>query len=153
MSQPTLYVATDEFVAGALLSDLLPVPAATTLPKLEVWPVYLGTIRGFATVGIVGGGELENALEDPVVSVGTWAAVPGSDNPQWGAAAQLASIVWRIAKERFVPRTYRQSVKYEPACVLSVSPVARPRRINDPDTSIAHFETEIRLHWVPEVVA
>ena len=67
MSQPDLYLPTDEFVATALLSDLLPVPAATSLPKLDSWPVYLNTIRGFCTVSVVGGGANENPLEDPVL--------------------------------------------------------------------------------------
>jgi hypothetical protein len=153
MTAPSLFLPTDEYVASALLSDLLAVPAATSLPKLDQWPVFSGTIRAFVTVDIVGGGANANRLQDPVVSVHTWAAVPGSDNPQWGAAAQLGHRVWDASQERdFEPRTYRQSAKYVPALVLGLSPVARPRRIPDPDASMAHFATEVRVHYVPEGV-
>ncbi len=153
MTGPSLYLPTDEFVAAALLSDLLPVPAATSLPKPGTWPVWTGSTQAFATVSIVGGGANANRLEDPVVSVSTWANVPGSDNPQWGAAAQLAALVWDAAGEgSFVPRTYRQSAKYVPVLVQSLSRVARPRRVPDTDASMAHFATEVRVHYVPAEV-
>lgn len=149
MTSPTLYLPTDEYVAQETVRAVLGIATATSLPKLDTWPVYTGTVRAFATVSIVGGGAADTPYEDPVVAVSTWAAVPASDNPQWGAASQLASVLWRAAADAFEPRTYRQSAKYVPALVLGLSRVARPRRVPDPDASVAHFSTEVRVHYVP----
>lgn len=136
-----------ESVAVAWLSTLLPVGVATTLPALSTWPVFSGTVKGFATVSIVGGRTYENGLRMPVVSVGTWAGVVGSDNPQWQAAAQLAELVLVPCFEIMSPVTVRPSVKYDLARVHSVRLNAEPRRIPDPDASVAHFETELILAW------
>jgi hypothetical protein len=136
-----------EAVAVAWLSSLLPVGVATTLPKLASWPVYSGTVKGFATVNIVGGRTYENALRMPVVSIGTWAGVDGSDNPQWQASAQLAELVLVPCFEVMAPVRVRPSAKYAEALVHSVRLNAEPRRMPDPDASVAHFETEIILAW------
>jgi hypothetical protein len=149
MVQPVLYLPTPEYVATALLSDLLPVPAATRLPKPGTWPIYAGTIQGFATVSIVGGFAGQTLLRRSVVSVGTWTNIPGSDEPQWGAASQLAEIVVDASRRPFVQRTYRQSAKYVSATVNSLWFISEPRRIPDPDASMAHFETEVGVSWRP----
>jgi len=145
---PALFHPTTEQLAVAWLSTLALPGVATTLPKLDAWPVYAGTIRGFVTVGIVGGATRDTALRAPVISVGTWAAVPGSDNPQWGAASQLAEIVAAATfPHEFVPIRFTQSVKYAPALVHTAKLVSEPRRVPDPDSSYAHFETEVMIVW------
>lgn len=144
---PTLLHPNSEAVAVAWLSGLLPVGVATTLPKLASWPVYSGTVKGFATVSIVGGRTFDTGLRMPVVSVGTWAAVEGSDNPQWQAAMQLAELVLVPAFALFESVTVRPSVKYDLARVQSVRLNAEPRRVPDPDASMAHIETELILAW------
>lgn len=154
MTQPTLYHPDSESVAVAWLSLALPVGVATTLPKLASWSTYQGTIKGFATVTIVGGRTFESGLRAPIVSVGTWAGVDASDNPQWGAANQLASLVVASCFEdgRTPAVSVRKTAKYRAASVRSVRLNAEPRRVPDPDTSVAHLETELELFWteVPE---
>ncbi len=151
MTLPTLNYPTSESVAVAWLSAWFPVGVGTTLPRPGTWPVFTGTVKGFGTVSIVGGRTVTGFGRMPVVSLGTWAAVDGSDNPQWGAASQLAErLVRRTQETDFVPQYVRQSAKYERALVHSISLVAEPRRIPDPDASAAHFETEFVLVWTAE---
>lgn len=148
MTSPILLHPDSESVAVAWLGAVLPVGVATSLPKPGTWSAFSGTIQGFATVTIAGGRTHDYGLRQPVVSVGTWAAVPGSDSPQWGAAAQLAEIVVAECLV-LIPsvRTVRKSSKYAEALVHSVRLLAEPRRIPDPDASAAHFETEFVLSW------
>jgi hypothetical protein len=151
MTAPTLFHPDSESVAVAWLSAVLPVGVATSLPKPGAWSVFSGSIQGFATVTIVGGRTRDFGLRAPMVSVGTWAAVPGSDNPQWGAAAQLAEIV--VAQcLLLVPdvTVVQKSAKYAPAFVHTVRLNSEPRRIPDPDASAAHFETEFVLVWTEQ---
>ncbi len=151
MTLPTLFHPDSESVAVAWLSALLPVGVATSLPVPSAWPVFSGSVRGFATVTIAGGATSDVYLRRPVVSVGTWAAVPGSDNPQWGAAAQLAEIIVAECLALTPSVTVvRKSLKYAPALVHSVRLNAEPRRIADPDASAAHFETEFVLTWTEQ---
>lgn len=148
MTLPTLFHPDSESVAVAWLGAVLPVGVATSLPKPGTWSTFSGTVQGFATVTIVGGATQDFGLRRPIVSVGTWAAVPGSDNPQWGAASQLAEIIVAECLV-LVPsvRRVRKSTKYAEALVHSVRLNAEPRRIPDPDASAAHFETELELAW------
>lgn len=156
MSQPIPFHPDSESVAVAWLSARLPVGVATTLPKLSTWPIYSGTaVRGFATVTIVGGRTFESGLRAPIVSVGTWAGVDGSDQPQHGAAIQLAALVVAscFGEDGRTPAiSVRKSNKYAYASVRSVRLNAEPRRVPDQDASVAHFETEIEMFWteVPE---
>lgn len=151
MGQPVLNYPTSESVAVAWLLSWFPVGVATSLPKPGTWSVFSGTVQGFGTVAIVGGRVVPSFGRMPIVSLGTWAAVPSSDNPQWGAASQLAEKLVRKTKgQDFQPVYVRQSDKYERALVHSVSMVAEPRRIADPDASAAHFETEFLLVWTAE---
>ncbi len=155
MTAPIPFHPDSESVAVAWLSLALPVGVATTLPKLSSWPIYSGSnVRGFATVTIVGGRTFESGLRAPIVSVGTWAAVDASDQPQYGAAIQLAALVVASCFEdgRSPAVSVRKSSKYAYASVRSVRLNAEPRRVPDQDASVAHFETEIELFWteVPE---
>lgn len=150
MTQPTPFHPDSESVAVAWLSARLPVGVATTLPKLSSWPLYHGTARGFATVTIAGGRTFEGPLRAPIVSVGTWAAVDSSDQPPWGAASHLASLVVALCFDedgRTPAVRVRRSDKYRYASIRSVRLVAEPRRVPDPDASVAHFETEIEMMW------
>jgi hypothetical protein len=155
MTQPTLYHPDSASVAVAWLSARLPVGVATKLPKLATWPTYSGTIRGFVTVTVAGGRTFDTGLRAPIVSVGTWASVPGSDSPQPGAAVQLAELIVSSCFEddgRTPAQSVRKSAKYRAASVRSVRLNAEPREIADPDASMSHFETEIEMFWteVPE---
>lgn len=148
MTAPTLFHPDSESVAVAWLSAVLPVGVGTSLPRPGTWSPFAGTVEAYATVAIVGGAVSDYGLRSPVVSVGTWAAVPGSDNPQWGAAAALAEIIVAecLALAPSVRRV-RKSSRYAEALVHSVRLAAEPRRIPDPDASAAHFETEFVLLW------
>lgn len=155
MAQPTPHYPDSASVAVAWLSTLLPVGVATRLPKLTAWPVYNGTVRGFVTVTVAGGRTFESGLRAPLVSVGTWASVPGSDSPQPGAAVQLAELVVAscFGEDGQTPAVrVRKSNKYRYASIRSARLNAEPREIPDPDASVSHFETEIELFWteVPE---
>lgn len=148
MTAPILLHPTSESVVVTWLSGWFPVGAATTLPKPGTWPVLANTVTGFATVTVVGGRTLDNGLRLPVVSCGTWAAVPGSDRPQWGAASHLAELLVHAAQdEPFAPVTVRPSIKHASALVQSIRLLTEPRRIPDQDESVAHFETEFVLAW------
>lgn len=139
---------TAEGVAVAWLSTLALPAVATSLPALTSWPVLGGTVKGFAVVdGVVGSRVFESGLRAPVISVSTWAAVPGSDNPQWGAANELAERVWVKTHETFEPVRVQQSVKHAPAFVHSVYGIAEPRRVPDPETGYAHFVSEVAIVW------
>lgn len=139
---------TAEGVAVAWLSTLALPAVATSLPKLEAWPVLGGTVRAFCVVdGVVGSRVFDNGLRAPIVSVSTWAAVPGSDNPQWGAANELAERVWQPTYERFEPVRVQQSAKHAAAFVHSVYGVTEPRRVPDPETGYAHFVSEVAVVW------
>lgn len=151
MTAPILFHPSSENVAVAWLSAWFPVGVATRLPKPGTWTVYSGTVQGFATVTVAGGTTRYGRGRFPVISVGTWAAVPGSDNPQWGAADQLAQLIVDETKRvDFAPTYVRTSAKYATALVHSVHLTAEPRRIPDQDESMAHFETEIVLIWTEE---
>ena len=144
-------------VAIGWLKTLALPGVASKLPKLEAWPVYNGTIRGFVTVDVVGtAGRASNTgatardtpMRTPILSVGTWAAVPNSDNPQVGAANQLAEvIVDAVYASPFPPVRLRQSASYDYALVQSAGLISEPREVQDPDASVAHFITEISLYW------
>jgi len=141
---------TTEGVAVAWLSTLALPGVATTLPKLDAWPVMGGTVRGFVQVDGVVGSRVLGGVRCPIVSVSTWAAVPGSDNPQWGAANDLAETVWTSVEPnaRFLSSVrVQQSAKHDAALVHSVYGVAEPRRVPDPDASRAHFVLEAALMW------
>lgn len=151
MTAPNLHHPTSEAVAVAWLSSWFPVGVATTLPKPGSWSVLSGAIQGFGTVAIVGGRIVSGFGRMPVVSLGTWAAVPGSDNPQWNASNQLAEKLVRVClTPTFEPKFVRQKAGYERALVHSVQLVSEPRRIPDPDASAAHYETEFVLVWTAE---
>jgi hypothetical protein len=148
MTLPTLYHPDSESVAVAWALATLPVGAATSLPRAGAWTTFLGTVQGFATITVAGGRTTDYGLRLPVISFGTWASVPGSDNPQWGAASQLAEII--VAEcLKLVPdvRTVQKSPKYAPAFIQSVRLNAEPRRVPDQDESVAHFETEVIMAW------
>lgn len=139
---------TAEGVAVTWLKTLALPGVATSLPALTTWPVMSGTVRGFAIVdGVVGSRIFDNGLRAPVISVSTWAAVPGSDNPQWGAANELAERVWEKTYERFEPVRVQQSAGHAPAFVHSVYGVAESRRVFDPETGYAHFVSEVAIVW------
>lgn len=121
---------------------------ATSLPVLASWPVLGGTVRAFCVVdSVVGGQTGGTAYRQPVMSVSTWAAVPDSDNPQWGAAGQLmARIVDRVLTDWTAPALAWSG--YNSARVSSswlVSP--EPRRIPDQDSGRAHYVLDLGLAW------
>ena len=148
MTAPILLHPSSESVAVAWLSTWFPVGVATTLPRPGTWPILAGAIQAFGTVTIVGGATRDTPLRSPVVSLGAWANIPGSDAPQWGAAVSLAEGLVHMCQDgTFVPVVVRPSAKYARAYVHSIRLNAEPRRIPDQDESMAHFETEFVLQW------
>ena len=103
---------------------------------------------------IVGSRPRDTGMRNPIVSVTTWAAVPNDDNPQKGAADELAAIVWEWTYAApFLPVRVRQGTSYRYADVHSVFGVQEPRFIPDPaDESRARYTQEIGIQWteVPE---
>ena len=144
--------ATSEGVAVAWARTLELPAVATSLPALSTWPVLSGTVRGFVVVdGVVGSRVLGTAVRVPVISFSTWAAVPNSDQPQWGAANDMAEILWETQFARpFNPVRVRQGTTHRWALVQSVHGIQEPRRVPDVDESRAHFVTELALMWTEE---
>jgi hypothetical protein len=141
--------ATAEGVAAAWAGTLALPAVATTLPELGSWPVLAGTVRGFVVIdGVVGGTPRDTALRSPVIGISTWAAVPDSDRPQWGAANDLAEVILRETyRHPFVPVTVRQSPKHRYAIVHSVRVLSEPRRVPDPDEGRAHYVLDASIFW------
>ncbi|HET9234928.1 MAG TPA: hypothetical protein VFP10_12375 [Candidatus Eisenbacteria bacterium] len=132
------------------LSGVVPA-VASNLPALDSWPVLSGTVRGFVTVPTVAGGTVEYAgLRVPVLQVETWAAVPSSDRPQYGAAEQLAEdIVAAVNALNATPAPVlvRQRVNYLRAMIQCAPFMTEPRRLDDPDTGYARFLMDLALAW------
>lgn len=144
------FAPTAEGVAVAYMRVIkAPNMVATTLPVLSSWPVITGTVRGFVTVdGVVGGSGRDTPLRVPVMGVSTWAAVPDSDQPQWGAANSIAEdIVSAVYAESSRPVLVRQGTSYDQALVQSMSMLAEPRRLQDPDTGRARFVMDLVIAW------
>lgn len=139
-----------EGVAVAYLDMIIGVSVATSLPALTSWPVFAGTTRGFVVVdGVVGGSGRDTALRVPVLGVSTWAAVPDSDRPQWGAANAIAEdIVAAVFADRSRPVRVRQGAAYNEAIVQDMQLMAEPRRLFDEDSGRARFTLDITLGWV-----
>lgn len=135
--------------AIAWLSTFMPA-VASNLPALDSWPVLSAPVRTFTVVPmVVGGSSLDTPLRVPIVQVETWAAVPGSDKLQLGAAEQQAEeIVTRIYADPFVPVLVRQRTGYDQALVQSARLLTEPRRLDDPDTGYARFVMDMELAWV-----
>jgi hypothetical protein len=128
------------------------VPAvASNLPEIASWPVLTAPVRGFVTVPTVVGGNPHYAgPRSPVLQVETWAAVPSSDRPQYGAAEQLAedivAAVNALNTGASVP--VRQRAGYARALVQCAPMMTEPRRLDDPDTGYARYLMDLSLAWV-----
>lgn len=125
---------------------------ASNLPEITSWPVLSGTVRGFVTVPTVAGGTVHYAgVRVPVLQVETWAGVPSSDRPQYGAAEQLAEDI--VAAANALNGTgssvlVRQRAGYSQAMIQSVPFMTEPRRLDDPDTGYARYLMDLALAWV-----
>lgn len=142
--------ATAEGVAVAWCSTLAVPAVATTLPELSTWPIFAGTtVRGFVIVdGVVGSRIMGNGMRVPVISFSSWAAVQNSDRPQWGAANEMIERIWAQTQRHGFPSVrVQQGASYREAYVHSVYGVSEPRRVPDPDTSRAHYVSEIAMMW------
>ena len=144
------FAPTAEGVAVAYLRTIkAPNMVATTLPALSSWPVVTSNVRGFVVVdGVVGGSGRDTALRVPVMGVSSWAAVPDSDQPQWGAANSIAEdIVAAIYNEASRPVLVQQGASYDQALIQSMTLLAEPRRLEDPDTGRARFVMDLVIAW------
>jgi hypothetical protein len=135
------------------LQGFMPAGAvASNLPKIDSWPVLSGTVRGFVTVPLVAGGTVHYAgVRVPVLQVETWAAIPGSDKPQYGAAEQLAEdIVSAAGSLNSGGSSVRvlQRAGYNEALIHAVASLTEPRRLDDPDTGYARYLMDLSLAWV-----
>ena len=128
------------------------VPAvASNLPAVGQWPVLSSPVRGFVTVPTVVGGTVDYAgTRVPVLQVETWAAVPSSDQPQYGAAEQLAEDIVAAANalNQGAPIYVRQRAGYLRSLVHCVPFMTEPRRLDDPDTGYARYLMDLSLAWV-----
>jgi hypothetical protein len=143
-----------ELVAVAWLASIAGLEGivSTTLPKdVTGWAA-----TGFVTLGAGGGGGVIGGRPDlylqtrhPVLSVHTWATVPGSAKPPWGMAAALAELVvagcW---DEENMRRDLTLPAGYDPARAMEAYPLTEPRRIPGDVSGYAHFQLDLQLHWV-----
>ena len=110
---------------------------------------------GFVLVSIVGGSPnvYARGLRRPVIDVqAKWIAL-ASKQPPWSLANELA--------ERIIAGCYRVNASpiqailpagYERAFVQSAYPLTEPRRIGGDPSSIATYQFDMQVNWVPEGV-
>ncbi|WP_018502986.1 hypothetical protein [Parafrankia discariae] len=145
-SPPPVVTPTTDLVAVAWLRGVPGLPAdriATKVPAdVSVWA---GT--GFVQVTAVGGEpDIDVPMRRPVVSVDLWAVNPTSGRPPWGKAASLAEHA-RMGCYGNVGRVVALPAVGLAARVLSVYPMAEPRRVPDDEGSYARYQFDLALHW------
>ena len=139
---------------GTMIKWLTPyVPAvASNLPALSSWPVLSGNVRGFVTIPLVAGGTVHYyGTRVPVLQVETWAAVLSSDQPQYGAAEQIAEDIVAAVNDLNAsgsPVLVRQRTGYAQALVQCAPMMTEPRRLDDPETGYARYLMDLALAWV-----
>jgi hypothetical protein len=140
-------VPSDELVLIYWLKTLSGLPTSsisTSLPGDNTsWAA-----SGFITVlGVGGDSNIYVPMNNPVLSVDTWANTPNSNKPPWSKASQLAElIVWRTYAHPH-PGLITMPSGYEDVALHSVYPVSRPRRIPDDEAGFAHFSVDLAIHW------
>lgn len=141
---------TNELVAVAWLkhvtgSDLV----ATDLPADNTsW-----SASGFTQVMVTGGTpDNDVPVARPVLSVDCWAAAPGSAKPPWYRAnARAEAIRAAVLDHMNVPFTVVTLPEvYSDARVLSAVMLTEPRRVLSDEANYAHYQFDLRLHWVEE---
>jgi hypothetical protein len=144
----TLNRANSELVAVAFLKAILGQTGGvgTKLPgDQSSWAA-----TGFAQVAGVGGSPNPYApLRRPVVGVTAWAVAPGSKQPPWNVAADLAERIvagcygaYQSPVEAILP------AGFERAFVQSAYALTEPRRIGADDSSFARFVFDLQVNWV-----
>lgn len=107
---------------------------------------------GFVKLAVVGGspGISARGLRRPVLDVqAKWIAV-GSKQPPWSKANDLAE---RIIEGCY--KAYSRPVEailpdgYERAFVQTAYPLTEPRRLGGDDSSIATYQFDLQINWVP----
>jgi hypothetical protein len=158
VTTPMQLLNNDELVACAWIASIAgftPAMTGTQLPP-DADPddspaVWLQT--GFVTVAVVGGG-LDDLLpvHRPVMEVKCWAAIPGSDQPPWMMARNLAALIERACWDR--RRTSRpltpilNGITYPPAVVRSAYMAQVFRRSYGDAGDYACYQADMVLDWV-----
>lgn len=107
---------------------------------------------GFVLVSIVGGSPNSYAagLRRPVLDIqAKWISV-GSKQPPWSLANELAErIIAGCYKAYSAPIEAILPAGYERAFVQSAYPLTEPRRLLADPSSIATYQFDLQLNWVP----
>jgi hypothetical protein len=106
---------------------------------------------GFVQIVTVGGTPNVYApLRRPVVDVRAKWITPNSKQPDWFAANALAERIlaglWGQSGE---PREVVLPAGFERAFVQSAYALTEPRRIGGDDSSIATYQFDMQINWVP----
>lgn len=140
---------TSELVAIAWLKGVTGIPAAnvaTRLPKTVTAWAGTTTDKGFLTVQVVAGVPgMYLPVAAPVVMVDCYATVADSEKPPFGRANALAELVRAGTYE--AGRVVDLGAAYNDAHVRSAWLQSEPRRIADPDASLARYSLDLVLHW------
>lgn len=133
--------------------------AGTRVPPDPIsWGAEVQRTYRFVKVGpIVGGGfNRDVPLRSPVVQFTLLAARPGSNQPPWEAAEEMAELV--IA-DTYTDQNGRLNAGaravtaylpegYDPASVRVAAMINEPRRVPADPGSYAKYTTEIQVFWV-----
>jgi hypothetical protein len=144
---PFIY-ASDEAVAKVWIGQLSGFTAAMvgeTLPRdNSTWAT-----SGYVTVAWAGGSTVpEYRLESPVMDVRGWAVTPGSDDPPWNKARNLALSV-QAGTYRLTPWFVELPACSENAVVKTAYVLGKPRRAYGDFGNYAVYALNLVLNWVP----
>lgn len=144
---PFIY-ASDEAVAKAWIGQLAGFTAAMvgeTLPRDNAtWAT-----SGYVTVTWAGGSTVpEYRLESPVMDVRGWAVTPGSDDPPWNKARNLALTV-QAGTYSLTPWFLELPSCSENAVVKTAYVLGKPRRAFGDFGDYAVYALNLVLNWVP----
>ncbi|MFJ1764042.1 hypothetical protein ACIOD2_27255 [Amycolatopsis sp. NPDC088138] len=145
---PPFLFASDELVTRAWIAQI---SGFTTGMVGERLPRDVSTWSGsgFVTVAVAGGDTVpEFRFESPVMDVRTWATSPGTDEPPWNQARNLALAI-QAATYRLEPWFVPLDAASENAVVKTAYVLGKPRRAYGDFGDFAVYAMNLALHWVP----
>jgi hypothetical protein len=132
----TAWAATCPGITADMVDTVLPRDAASWATK------------GFVTVTVAGGSsEVNFRLGAPVITYQCWANQPGTDQPPWGKARNLAE---SIRAGTYVSQEIALTLPAdEHATVYTTYAVGEPRRVYGDNGDWAAYTLDVLLNWSP----
>ena len=152
MTQPELEVSAEQVAVAWVkaLNTAAGTAVATTVPEAKQWPL-VGTTRAFIQALGTGGGTVgDTPYHRDVVSIDSWATKDNSDRPPIGLAMQLLLKVWGGAMSGQATG-WLDVAPGQRAILHGARPLnAHPRRVQDQDTSRAHYSLDVEITWTSQ---